>query len=78
MQIDNSQNEEIIAGQSLTIQAKNLNNLGTIAADHDAEIALTDNFSVDADITVDHNLTISSLGTINNSHTLIGSNGVRL
>ncbi|WP_370389330.1 hemagglutinin repeat-containing protein [Snodgrassella alvi] len=78
LQIDNSQNGQIIAGQNLTLQAQNLNNPGTIAAGHDAEIALTDNFSVDADITAGHNLTISSQGTISNSHTLSGGDSVRL
>ena len=76
LHVDNSDNGRIIAGQNLSLHAKNLNNQSTIAAGNDADIALIDDFSIDTDLSAGHNLSISSQGNISNSHTVTGSNSV--
>ena len=76
LHVDNSDNGRIIAGQNLSLHAKNLNNQSTIAAGNDADIALIDDFSIDTDLSAGHNLSISSQGNISNSHTVTGGNSV--
>ncbi|MDF7676196.1 filamentous hemagglutinin N-terminal domain-containing protein, partial [Neisseriaceae bacterium ESL0693] len=78
LNIDNSHEGKILAGQNLNLNAKHLTNQGSISAGQDATIALIDDFSVDADLTAGHDLNLSSQGNITNHKNISANHNVSL
>ncbi|MBW3918931.1 filamentous hemagglutinin N-terminal domain-containing protein [Neisseria meningitidis] len=67
--IDNT-NGTIQSGHDVAIQAKSLSNNGTLAADNKLDIALQDDFYVGRKIVAGNELSLSTRGSLKNSHTL--------
>ncbi|MDF7676897.1 filamentous hemagglutinin N-terminal domain-containing protein, partial [Neisseriaceae bacterium ESL0693] len=78
LDIDNSHEGKILAGQNLNLNAKHLTNQGNISAGQNATIALIDDFSVDADLTAGHDLNLNSQGNITNHSNISASHNVSL
>ncbi|WP_257381130.1 hemagglutinin repeat-containing protein [Snodgrassella alvi] len=74
--VDNTNNGQILAGNDLSLQAKNLSHSGVMASGHDAVIYLSENSDVNADISANANLKLHSDGKITNSHSLTGGDSV--
>ena len=78
LEIDNTKNGKILAGNDLNLQAKKLDYASTddagIAAGHDASIDLTDDFNINGNISANAGLKLHSNGKIINNHNVIGDN----
>ena len=74
--VDNTNNGQILAGNDLSLQAKNLSHSGVMASGHDAVIYLSENSDINADISANANLKLHSDGKITNSHSLTGGDSV--
>ena len=76
LEIDNTNNGKILAGNDLNLQAKKLDYASTddagIAAGHDASIDLTDDFNINGNISANAGLKLHSNGKIINNHNVIG------
>ena len=76
LEIDNTKNGKILAGNDLNLQAKKLDYASTddagIAAGHDASIDLTDDFNINGNISANAGLKLHSNGKIINNHNVIG------
>ena len=76
LEIDNTNNGKILAGNDLNLQAKKLDYASTddagIAAGHDASIDLTDDFNINGNISANADLKLHSNGKIINNHNVIG------
>ncbi|KES11723.1 Protein of unknown function (DUF2580), partial [Snodgrassella alvi SCGC AB-598-P14] len=71
LEIDNTKNGKILAGNDLNLQAKKLDYASTgdagIAAGHDASIDLTDDFNINGNISANAGLKLHSNGKIINT-----------
>ena len=76
LEIDNTNNGKILAGNDLNLQAKKLDYASTddagIAAGHDASIDLTDDFNINGNISANAGLKLHSNGKIINNHNVTG------
>lgn len=75
--IDNT-NGTIQSGRDVAIQAKSLSNNGTLAADNKLDIALQDDFYVERKIVAGNELSLSTRGSLKNSHTLQAGKRIRI
>ena len=75
--IDNT-NGTIQSGRDVAIQAKSLSNNGTLAADNKLDIALQDDFYVGRKIVAGNELSLSTRGSLKNSHTLQAGKRIRI
>ncbi|HHS0789909.1 TPA: hemagglutinin repeat-containing protein [Neisseria meningitidis] len=75
--IDNT-NGTIQSGRDVAIQAKSLSNNGTLAADNKLDIALQDDFYVERNIVAGNELSLSTRGSLKNSHTLQAGKRIRI
>ncbi|BFU64113.1 hemagglutinin repeat-containing protein [Rodentibacter abscessus] len=72
--VADNQDGTIEAGQQLNLKAKTLQNEGTIKTQGNAEIVLTDNFTLNQAFQVGNNLTFSTLGDfVNNVKQIVGN-----
>nr|WP_118811130.1 hemagglutinin repeat-containing protein [Neisseria lactamica] len=75
--IDNT-NGTIQSGHDVAIQAKSLSDNGTLAADNKLDIALQDDFYVGRKIVAGNELSLSTRGSLKNSHTLQAGKRIRI
>ncbi|MCL4982957.1 hemagglutinin repeat-containing protein, partial [Neisseria meningitidis] len=75
--IDNT-NGTIQSDRDVAIQAKSLSNNGTLAADNKLDIALQDDFYVERNIVAGNELSLSTRGSLKNSHTLQAGKRIRI
>ncbi|CBX21456.1 unnamed protein product [Neisseria lactamica Y92-1009] len=75
--IDNT-NGTIQSGRDVAIQAKSLSDNGTLAADNKLDIALQDDFYVGRKIVAGNELSLSTRGSLKNSHTLQAGKRIRI
>ncbi|MCL5899291.1 fhaB protein, partial [Neisseria meningitidis] len=71
-------NDTIQSARDVAVQAKSLYNNGTLAADNKLDIALQDDFYVERNIVAGNELSLSTRGSLKNSHTLQAGKRIRI
>ena len=74
----NNADGTIQSAGNVSLQAKSLANNGTLTAGNKLDIALTDDFVVDSDLTVGNQLNLSTKGRLKNTHTLQAGHTLKL
>ena len=74
----NNEDGTIQSASNVSLQAKSLANNGTLTASNKLDIALTDDFVVERDLTAGNQLNLSTKGRLKNTHTLQAGHTLKL
>ena len=74
----NNEDGTIQSASNVSLQAKSLANNGTLTASNKLDIALTDDFVVERDLTAGNQINLSTKGRLKNTHTLQAGHTLKL